>query len=204
MQTRRMGILAAFAGVAVMIGVWVVMSGEPAAAPRGPTALKRAKAIPVDVNRIEIRGEEVFKRQQLMAKARPVRSAHPNQQTDPRNIGAIRPPAVLSSQKLPEGVYRLDEGGLGAAVEARRGELQRCYETAKFHEPDLGNQMTMVIELQPDEGVPLASVASVGVDGMSGGDMFGDCAASAFEKARFDASEPTTVRYPVTFQSPPE
>jgi hypothetical protein len=212
MQTRWKGaVVATFAGLVGAVALWVSLAEEvapPPPAPGAPEAMKGAKAVPVDPASLQIHGDEIAGRQRLLAGARPIQGSRGK--LDPRSREAIRPPMVLPDRRLPPNVYRLDQGGVAAAVDARRADLDGCYETAKFHSPDLEGKMTLVLQLEPGAGgdgsaggaSPFASVSSVETDSQLDATMFEGCVETVFQEMKFDAKESTTVRYPMSFEDP--
>ena len=101
----------------------------------------------------------------------------------------------------PAGVYALDQDGIRSAVEARQPDLQACYETALFHTPGLAGQMVLTFAVEPEPGAQAGHVKSVHVDSDVDATVFEGCVVTVFEELQFQASSPTTVRYPVTFRS---
>ncbi|MCA9494231.1 MAG: AgmX/PglI C-terminal domain-containing protein [Myxococcales bacterium] len=190
-QKTRWALVGLFGGAVLMISVWLFLSGAPST----------TNAIGVQDQR-GLRPMGPQKRPTFgPVAARSLNSRHDIE-------GAVR---VEGLQPAPGGdapptdpterqVHALDQGGISAAVEAERAELEACYETALFHTPDLAGSMTLELQITPVEGERVARIEAVDVQSDIDATIFEGCVATVFEDLRFDATEPTTVRYPLSFE----
>jgi len=184
-QGRVWIVVGVFAGVAVMLGAWMLLSNEPAteaARERVPDGRPR-------VGKIERKLEVPPERVRQLAVERHL----------PRGAGGDAPgaPAVGSSAR----VFPLDESGVKAAVAARIEDLEACYETALFHTPGLSGKMTLSLEIEPAPGQVWGTVRRVDTDSDLDATVFEGCVATVFEELRFAAPEPATLRYPIVFEA---
>lgn len=193
MNKRLWGLVALFAGIVGMLGVWLMMSEDPATPeaearsevasarpkPGEPPDLKRTQALRVSPERAHIGVRDVAMRQQRLIKAR-----------------EGLPSLPLAT---PEGVFELDQAGIAAAVDERKADLKACYETALFHTPGLSGKMTLALQIEPAPGKDWGTVASVDSDSTLDATVLEGCVTTVFEELRFDAREPVTIRYPISF-----
>lgn len=193
MDTRWKGVIvAAFAGLAGAIGIWVTTaSSTPTAEPPPATeVVKTAKALPVDPELARIRPQDITGRSLLAANPAAERGRG---RLDPRTRGTVRPPVALGDARLANGIYQLQQGGVPAAIDAHRAEIETCHRKS----PGLERSLTLVLELEP--GQQGARVSSVSADSRADDTTFEQCVGQALGGASFDAKGPTTVRYPMTF-----
>lgn len=201
MDRRAWVIVGLFASIAATLAGWLLLSQ---ADPATEAALDRAEAragggvtrpkldrgmktkLSLDPQRPSIR--ELANRQNAMGR--------PMIPIDPSRIKPVHEPVDIEP-----GVFALDQEGVTAAVQERRKDLEGCYETALFHTPGLSGTMTLTLEIVPKEGERWATVASVDTDATTDAAVFEGCVQTVFEELRFDATEPTTIRYPVVFDA---
>lgn len=203
MNQRIWAVVAAFAGVAILIGLWMSMqtSTTPVApGPRVPKPLTEARAIPIDPPEARLGTGDLGLRQPISR-----RGPHGRPDGVPSRQGIRPPPPIEPPGGLPL-MYPTTDDGVARAVNDVRSELTACFETAKFHSPDLASEMTLQLVIEPADGAPLGEVRSVHADlGESDEDdaMFETCLASVFGGLRFVAQTPITVRTPIDFDAPP-
>ncbi|MCB9687200.1 MAG: AgmX/PglI C-terminal domain-containing protein [Alphaproteobacteria bacterium] len=198
-QKTRWALLGLFGGAMLMIGLWLFLTGSPSTT--NPIALQENRGLrPLGPQK-----RPVFE----PVGARSIKSVHDR-------VGAVR---VVGLEPVPgadgpkdgepdqigeKRVYAMDQAGISAAVDSERSELEACYETALFHTPDLAGSMTLELQITPVEGETVARIETVDVDTDIDATIFEGCIATVFEDLRFHATEPTTVRYPLTFQADEE
>lgn len=196
-MNRRTGLIGLFVGLVLLIGAWMLLSVEEApkkkvasAPPKTPiiregkVEASRLKALPLN-ERPEMSLQSLAARQGRLQAVAPDR-------------GEARPGA------RPPGVFALDQQGVAAAVEGRKKDLEACYETALFHTPELAGTLTLVLQVEPVDGSPFGKITSVDTESSLDATVFEGCVATVFEELMFDTQEPTTLRYPVTFEPPDE
>lgn len=202
MNNRVWAAVAAFAGLAVLLGIWVSMQtdttpAEGSAGPRGPKPLSEARAIPLDPPDARLGTGD-------LAMGQPMSRRGPRGRPDGRpNMQGIHPPPQIDVPPGMQQTYPTTEDGIARAVNDARSELSACYETAKFHSPALTGKMTLQLAVEPAEGAPIGQVKSVQTDSAVDDTMFESCVATVFGEMRFVATEPTTIRYPIDFDAAP-
>lgn len=184
MNRRVWGIVAVFASIAALLLMWSFLSSDADPEPQGtatahpslrPQAVKMER-VKLDPNRTRMSVRDMAARQQ-------------------RATGVARSP-----EGLADGVFPLDQEGIDRAVRERQTDMQACYETALFHTPGISGKMTLALRIEPDAGQPWGRVASVESDSTLDATVLEGCLATVFEELRFDAREPITIRYPITFE----
>lgn len=193
MNKRLWGLVAVFAGIAAMLGVWLMMSDDPRVAPENPppgevgevastdltkARVGKARMVPMDPSRLKLNVHQAAERRQRLV-----------------NLQRSLP------TKAAPGVFALDQESIAAAVQERREDLQACYETALLHTPGLSGKMTLALQIEPVPGETWGQVASVGTDGKTDASVLEGCIKTVFDELKFDAREPVTIRYPVSFTS---
>jgi hypothetical protein len=93
------------------------------------------------------------------------------------------------------GGFTLDEKGISAAVLSRQSELDACWRAARAHDPTIAAARTLQFEVVPQSG-GTATVSWVN----SGAELLDSCLENAFAGVKFAATEPSTLRYPITFR----
>jgi hypothetical protein len=185
---RRVVAVGGFVGLLAMVAAWFVLGGgggeRKARSERIQKVQRPELSQPVRLTD-EHRVGSAELRPDLAEKLRLGRK--------PPTAGSPPAPAALpeDGQPLP-----LDQDGIARAVEARRADLVACLETARFHTPDLPSSMTLIFAVAPGAGG--GSVASIDVQTDLDASVFEGCALTVFQGVRFAATEPTTVRYPVS------
>jgi hypothetical protein len=183
-----------FVGVLLVLGVWFMLPSGSGSGARGPDAAKAPVLKDGKVQANRLHAVPVAEGPDMSLRAIAARQERLSDLTR----RAVKPGA------RPAGVFALDEQGVAAAVALRRPDLEACYETALFHSPDLQGTLTLVMQVEPQEGEPFGRVTAVETDGDFEATVFEGCVATVFEELKFDTKEPTTLRYPVTFEPPEE
>jgi hypothetical protein len=187
-MNRRTGVVVLFVGVLLVLGVWFMLPGA-----FGP--VREAKAPVVKDGKIQadrLRAVPLGEGPDVSLRAIAARQERLSNLTQRTTKPGARPP----------GVFALDERGVAAAVSLRRPDLEACYETALFHSPELQGTLTLVLQVEPQEGEAFGRVTSVETEGDLEATVFEGCVATVFEEIKFDTKEPATLRYPVTFEPP--
>lgn len=190
---RRIVVIGLFAGLAAMVGAWLLLGSEER--DRSPRHVLPKRFEPTLGSPVQ-RSPAALRRIDPRVQLRPEFALNPDRQLTP--VDELKTPAEGATAP---GTYRLDQDGIRQAVEAREADLQACYETAVFHTPDLAGSMTLSFVVEADPGTGLGHVASVDVDTTLDATVFEGCVVTVFEELRFEATETTTVRYPVTFST---
>lgn len=196
MNNRSLGIVAGI-GAVVLIGLlWVSMSpdtGEPVGS--GPAQVQTARAVPLDPDASRA-GDGLGQLANRQPATRRVMSPRPS---TGRPLDQGRGHPVDFRPVVPE-MYSVDGKGLERAFADAKPELQACYETARFHTPDLAATLTLELAITPSEG-PFGKVTHVATTSEQDAPVFEGCVATVFEDMRFVAENATTVRYPITFDT---
>jgi hypothetical protein len=176
-----------FAGIAAMLAVWLLMSSDPEAGKAPPGVVPIGRMPHVERRPLDLKDRRLpdVALQRLIARG--------------AKEGAPGSPRAASTAPTP-GVYPLDQDGVKGAVESRRTDLKACWDTARFHTPDLPAEMTLVLDVQPVEGESTSQVAKVATDGVADASVFEGCAATVFEGVRFATTDATTLRYPLDLE----
>lgn len=193
---RRVVLVGGLVGLAAtLVAWWVLGSGDGRRTKRERVGqVDVAAPVRVDARDLQRIRPGVGLRPEVSAKLHP----------DGVPAGIVAPPPEDGVPAAPApGVYALDQDGISAAVRERTPDLQACYETAKYHTPGLAGTMTLTFAVVPDPGAGTGHVASVDVDTALDATVFEGCVVTVFEELRFATTEPTTVRYPVTFSEAP-
>lgn len=185
LSTRAWVLVAVFAGLLVVVGVWAMWSAEPSEAPG-------LHAGDVPSPRSPLKTEGGGPRREL----RPLFSGE-------GGVDRVRGPAQASQAVLQGRAlsvqgrgFTLDESGVSAALEVRKNEIANCWQAAHTHDPGLAADRTLQIEVAPKDNGRGAAVSWVN----SGAEMLDTCVGNALAGLTFEATEPTTLRYPMTFR----
>ncbi len=188
-----------FGGVATVLLLWLLLSGtdtkteaaiqragraDEIAAPnfkgakttKGPPALRAVKA---DIDPSKLTARQIAQRPRVSLTPIPAERRAPR-------------PQPLDGDPFP-----LDSQGIADAIDARREDLQACYETALFHTPDLEGSMVLTLVVEPDDEQDASIVSSVKTSSDLDATILEGCIATVFEELRFQKGEQTTINYPV-------
>lgn len=196
MSKRVWAVVGLFAGLAIMLGVWMAMSADPTTRAHD----KGRRSGTPNFSKPEVRRVEM---DPATLRNRLTPSAIVERRTQVMKKVEVKKPAPEggAGAPTPDGVFPLDQDGVKNAVEARMEDLEACYETALFHTPGLSAKMTLVMDVQPAEGQAWATVEGVDAETDLDAPVFEGCVATVFEELKFAATEPTKLRYPVVFEA---
>lgn len=192
-MNRRAGLVGLFLGAAIMVGVWFVLpaseQSERQAKPGKPPIFKKGKIDPARLKAVPLDRAPDLSLRTIAAR-----------QESMQNLVSVDGEQKRDPARMP-GVFHLDQDGIATAISLRQKDLQACYETALFHTPDLAGTMTLEMKVEPAEGQPYAQITSVEVESDLDAKVFEGCVATVVEELKFHAEEPTTIRYPMVFES---
>lgn len=191
-MNRRAGLVGLFLGATLMIGVWMVLpSAEQGGSTKTNTNKVNFKKGKISPN--QLRAVPLATAPELSLRAIAARQDHL------REITAKEEPTPGAR---PPGVFPLDQEGIATALETRKRDLKACYETALFHTPNLAATLTLVLTVEP-AGDQFGQISKVDTEGSLDAVVFEGCVSTIVQELKFDATETTVVRYPLTFTEGP-
>lgn len=198
MQGRVWVVVGVFAGVAVMLGAWMLLANEPATQAAKERAGARGEKGP-KIGKLDRKAEIPPDRLKQLSVQR--LAQRPGTPGGPPAVAQVPAGPAAPPDDEAETVYPLDASGVKDAVASRMGDLKACYETALFHTPDLSGKMTLSLDVEPSPGQAWGLVERVDTDSDLDATVFEGCVATVFEELRFAATEPATLRYPLVFEA---
>jgi hypothetical protein len=190
-SNRLRAVVALFGGLALMVILWVLMGTDPTVRDQQGTALVEGEglkespsaAVPPELRAGDFSAArsaaDVANRQRMIAEVL-------------QRGGAKGPQAPAA----PSGIFALDQDGIQLAVQTHRKDLDACWQAAKAHDPKVGSDTTLAIEIQPAEKRSYATVTAVT---STLGELFDPCATTVMSGVPFGTTEATTLRYPIQF-----
>ncbi|MBX2803389.1 MAG: hypothetical protein KTR31_37255 [Myxococcales bacterium] len=183
-----------FGGVGLVLLVWLMSSDTTTEQARGraPNASAEADGLgferntPATLREARLRERKEPKRRGTIIRGRrdrPVAEAPPGMRTQ-------KP--VTPGEPLP-----LDQEGVKAAVDTYRPDLDGCYRTARLHSPDLPADHALSLNVVPMGGKEMSRIASITTD-TDDARVLESCMTAALSDVRFEGSQTTTIRFPVT------
>lgn len=193
MSKRAWAVVALFAVLLVAVGAWSMT--RPAKAPGVGASSVPVAAVPPNGSGIPLGGRG------LVDGVRPIR---PKGGVIDGDLTRVSPAQMLKERALSDRVrgrvgaagFAVDETGLRAALDSRQREVGDCWRAAHTHEPSLAAARTLQIEVAPGDDGGSGTISWIN----SGATMLDSCLENALSGVKFAASEPATLRYPITFQ----
>lgn len=198
-MNRSSWIVGALVGaVALGLGVYLFSPGEdgpePAAGEEAP-AVKRPTAKP------GVKGGPAneAERAQVGAKSEEPRFGRAEavaiRGVTPDVISARSEALRLARERRVElGPFDADAAGLEAVVKARRSDLNSCFRTARYHDPDLPEDVELTIVLESDDDRVSAGPVNVSFSGDADPTILEGCLSTVFEELIFEGQPGTLVQ----------
>lgn len=170
---------------AVSLGAWFLVAGsqseEPTSNPAPTPAPSEAKAELSPVRAKPLVGDR-------MARAEPI--TRPELSTD---VLAARNQALRLARERTRstGPFQASEPGLQAAVAARQSDIDSCFKTARYHEPELPGNASLSLTLEPDGDDIVVASAATTFEGDADGTILNGCLTTVFEELDFEGSAGT-------------
>ena len=194
MQGRSLVWVGLFGGLAAVLAVWLVM-GDGSATTSEPPEMKRSARDAL----------EHFDPKRPDAK--PTTTAIPSKLTADdlrkRTLGGHQGrPALLTSRSelirratRSRRVFSADDAGMADVIKLVRPELDSCFRTARFHEPELSGTLVLSLEVAAidEEKLGLVGLSTDLPDDVDTSILEG-CFVTVFEDIKFKG-EPTTLSH---------